>query len=69
MGFVNLFQRHEKPWMNKRVGSMNLQLGRTLMQHDMSHINVIDASSFVRENFMRLPSELSRQEEAYATSC
>jgi hypothetical protein len=53
MGFVSLFHRHEKPWMNKRIGSINLQLCRALMGCDMSHISVIDASSFVREDFMR----------------
>jgi hypothetical protein len=26
VGFVNLFQRHDKPWMNRRVGSMSLWL-------------------------------------------
>jgi hypothetical protein len=39
--------------MNKRVGSTNLCLDQALMRHDMSHINVIDASSFVREDFTR----------------
>jgi hypothetical protein len=24
MGFVNLLQGHDKPWMNRRIGSMNL---------------------------------------------
>jgi hypothetical protein len=49
--FVNLFQRHDKPWMNGRVMSMNLQLDRALMRHDMSHIGVTDVSSMVREDF------------------
>jgi hypothetical protein len=53
MGYVNLFQTHDKPWMNRRVGSMNLQFYRALMRSDMSHINVNDASSFVREDFTR----------------
>jgi hypothetical protein len=26
VGFVNLLQRHVKPWMNRRVRSMNLRL-------------------------------------------
>jgi hypothetical protein len=43
VGFVNLFQRHDKPWVNGKVRSMNLQLDRALMRHDMSHIGVIDA--------------------------
>jgi hypothetical protein len=53
VGFVKLFQRHDRPWMNKRVGSMNLRLDQALMSSDMSHINVTDASSFMRENLMR----------------
>jgi hypothetical protein len=36
--------------MKRRVGSMNLQLNWALMRCDMSHTNVIDASSFVRED-------------------
>jgi hypothetical protein len=53
VGFVNLSQMHDKPWTNRRCGSMNLRLGRALMRHDMSHINVIDAPTFVSEDFMR----------------
>jgi hypothetical protein len=53
VGSVNLFHRHDKPWMNRRVGSMNLRLDQVLMRNDMSHINVTDASSFVRVDFMR----------------
>jgi hypothetical protein len=51
VGFVNLFQRHDKPWMNGRVRSMNLRLDRALMRRDMSHIGVIDSSSIAREDF------------------
>jgi hypothetical protein len=36
MRFVNHFHRHEKPWMNRRVGNMNLQINRALMRHDKS---------------------------------
>jgi hypothetical protein len=36
-----------------RVGSMNLRLDQALMRCDMSHINVTDASSFMREEFIR----------------
>jgi hypothetical protein len=52
-GFFNLFQRHDKPWMNRRVGSMNLWLDWALMRCDFSHINAIDPSYFVKEDFMR----------------
>jgi hypothetical protein len=50
VGFVNLFRRHDKPWMNGRVRSMNLQLDGALMRRDMSHIGVIDTASYVRED-------------------
>jgi hypothetical protein len=59
VGFVNLFQRHDKLWMNRRVGSMNLWLDRALMRHDMSHINVTDSSSFVRGDLTRHGLHLS----------
>jgi hypothetical protein len=36
--FVNPFERHDKPWMNGRVRSMNLWLDRALLTCDMSHI-------------------------------
>jgi hypothetical protein len=44
LGFVNPFKRHDKPWMNGRVRSMNLQVDQTLMSHDMSQIGVFDTS-------------------------
>jgi hypothetical protein len=50
VGFVNLFERHEKPWMNWRVRSMNLQLDWALMRHDTSHSGVTDTSSIARED-------------------
>jgi hypothetical protein len=40
VGFVNLFERHNKPWMNGRVSSMNLWLDWALMSCDMTHIGV-----------------------------
>jgi hypothetical protein len=46
--FVNLFQRHDKTWMNGRVRSMNLRLDWALMRRDMSHIGIIDAASIAR---------------------
>jgi hypothetical protein len=54
VGFVNLLQRHHKPWMNGRVRSMNLQL-------DMSDIGVTDASSIARENFTTYGLHLNSQ--------
>jgi hypothetical protein len=36
VGFVSLFHRHDKPWMNGKVRSMNLRLDRALMRH-MTH--------------------------------
>jgi hypothetical protein len=39
--------------MNRRVGSMNLRLDRAMMRRDTSHVNVIDASSFMRNDFTR----------------
>jgi hypothetical protein len=61
VGFVNLFQRHDKLWMNRRVESMNPRLDQVLMKRDMSHINVNDASSFIRENFTRHGLHLNSQ--------
>jgi hypothetical protein len=67
---VNLFQRHDRPWMNGRVRSMNLRLDRALMRRDMSHIGIIDAASIAREDFMtQPPSKFSRQQEAYTSYC
>jgi hypothetical protein len=43
VGFVNLFQRPDKPWMNGRVRSMNLWPHWALMGSDISHIGVIDS--------------------------
>jgi hypothetical protein len=51
VGFINLFERHDKSWTNTRVRSMNLQLHRSLMKHDMSHIGVINTSSTMREDY------------------
>ena len=48
-GFVNLLRRHDRPWMNKRVKSVNLWLDRALLGHGMSHIGVIDTTTLRRE--------------------
>jgi hypothetical protein len=51
-GSVNLFERHDKLWINGRVRSMNLWLDRALLRCDMSHIDVIDTSSIAREDYI-----------------
>jgi hypothetical protein len=51
VGFVNLFSRHDKPWMNERVRRVNLLLDRALMGRDMAHISVIDTASLVRDEY------------------
>jgi hypothetical protein len=42
---------YDKLWMNGGVRSVNLGLNRALMGHDMSHINVTDTDSIVREEY------------------
>jgi hypothetical protein len=49
VGFVNLLRIYDKPWMNGRVRSVNLRLDRALMNHDMSHSNVTETGTAVRE--------------------
>jgi hypothetical protein len=48
VGFV---RRYDKLWMNRRVRSVNHQLDRALMRCDMSHINVTDMGTIVREEY------------------
>ncbi|PNF27593.1 hypothetical protein B7P43_G02276 [Cryptotermes secundus] len=52
VGFVNFFERHDKLWINGRVRSMNLQCDWTLLRCDMSHIDVIDASSIMGKDYI-----------------
>jgi hypothetical protein len=52
VGFVNLFERHDKPWMNEKVKSANLRLDQALMGCGTSHIGVTDTTSTVREEHM-----------------
>ena len=47
--FVNLFRRYDEPWMNRKVRSVNLRLGRGLLGHGMSHLGVIDTTKIGRE--------------------
>lgn len=48
VGYVNLFKRHDKPWMNEKVRSVNLQLDRDLMRCGMSHTHIMSTASFSR---------------------
>lgn len=51
VGLVNLFRRHDKPWMNKKVRSVNVRLDRALLSNSLSHIGVIDTTTIVREEY------------------
>jgi hypothetical protein len=51
VGFVSLFDRDDKPWMNGRVRSMNLWLDQDLLRRDMCHIDGTDKSSVAREDY------------------
>jgi hypothetical protein len=51
VGFVNLFKRHDKPWMNEKVRRTNLRLDRALMGSVGAHIGVINSDCFVRGDF------------------
>ena len=51
VGLVNLFRRHDKPWMNKKVSSVNIRLDRALLRPSLSHIGVIDTSTIVRDEY------------------
>jgi hypothetical protein len=48
----DLLRRYDKLWMKGGVRSVNLQLDKTLMRHDMSHINVTDTGTIVREEYI-----------------
>jgi hypothetical protein len=49
--YVNLFRRHDKPWMNRMVRSVNLNLDWSLLGHGKFHFHIIDTTSFLREEF------------------
>jgi hypothetical protein len=49
--FVNLFERHDEPWMNGKVRSVSLHLDQALMGCGTCHIGVIDTTSIVREEY------------------
>jgi hypothetical protein len=49
--FVGLLKRHDNPWMNRKVRSVNLRLDHALLGQGMSHVGVIDTLTFRREEF------------------
>lgn len=53
VSFVNLFRRHDRPWIDRVVGRVNLQLDLSLLGGDRAHIDVIDTTSIVREEYTR----------------
>jgi hypothetical protein len=65
--FVNLFRRHDKPWLNKRVKSVNLGLDRALLGHDRSHISVVDTSLLLRQDFTTHGLHLNSREKKKLT--
>lgn len=48
---VELFDRHDKPWLHSRVRSMNARLGRALIRPDASHIGVIEVGNIKRDDY------------------
>jgi hypothetical protein len=50
IGLVHPFRRH-KPWMNKKVRSVNVRLDGAVLGHGMSHIGVTDTTTIVREEY------------------
>jgi hypothetical protein len=50
--FVNLFWRHDKPWINRKVRGVNLRLDQALLECGKSHICVTETTSFQREDLM-----------------
>jgi hypothetical protein len=51
VGFVGVFRRHDKTWMDRKVRIMNLRLERALMGPGASHIGVIGTNCIVREQY------------------
>jgi len=50
--FVNLFWRHDKPWINRKVRGVNLGLHQALLECGKSCICVTETTSFQREDLM-----------------
>jgi hypothetical protein len=40
VGFINLFKRHNKPWMNGKIRSVNLWFDRALMGHGLTLVSL-----------------------------
>jgi hypothetical protein len=49
--FVNLLRRYDKPWMNRKVRSVNLRLDRALLGRGTSHIGVVDTMTTGRDEY------------------
>jgi hypothetical protein len=49
VGFSNLFWRHDKSWINRKVRSVNLRFHWALFGCGKCHIRVIETTSFQRE--------------------
>jgi len=48
--FVNLFWRYDKPWVDRKVRSVNLRIDPAALGCGKSHIHVIETTSFQRED-------------------
>lgn len=51
VGFVNLFSRHSKSWMNREM-SVNVQLDQAVLGHSMYHNCVIDTTTIMGQEYM-----------------
>jgi len=70
VGFVNLFRRHDKLWVNGKVRSAILQIDCVLMGHGTFHIGVIETVSCDGRIHDTWPaSKFMRQEKDYASFC
>jgi hypothetical protein len=72
MAFANLSERHEYPWMNWRVMSMNLQLVQAVMGYVVSHFGVPNTAYTVKEEYsthdLHLISQ-SKKRLTHLTAC
>lgn len=51
VGFLSLFSRYDKPYLHRRVRSVNMRLERALMRPGASHIGLIDVSPIRRYEY------------------
>jgi hypothetical protein len=49
--FVNLLRRHDEPWINRKLRSVNLRLDQALLGHGMSHLSLINTTTIGREEY------------------